>query len=313
MSAAHTPPRTPTPDPAPPTPTRTSAATKASAPAGRGGARTERLKRPGAYALLSLGLLLMATPFLWMALSAFKTDRELRASPPVWIPTEWTLDHFTRLLDRLDLPLHFFNSAVVAVLVTVSNLVFCSMLGYALAKLRFAGRNKVFALVLGALMVPGNLMLLPLFVLMSKLQLIDSYAGLVLPFAAGAFGVFLMRQFMLSVPDELLEAARLDGAGEWYIFWRIVMPLVKPALATLAILTFLSSWNNFVWPLIATNDPHKYTLPVALATFATDPNQSAGSNGMLMAGSFLIVLPVLLVFLVLQRYFTQGIATAGLK
>ncbi|MFD8969150.1 carbohydrate ABC transporter permease [Streptomyces sp. NPDC059568] len=302
MSAAHTPAQPPAQPPASPTPT----ASKASA-------RAERLKRPGAYVLLSLGLLVMATPFLWMALSAFKTDRELRASPPVWIPTEWTLDHFTRLLDRLDLPLHFFSSVVVAVLVTVSNLVFCSMLGYALAKLRFAGRNKVFALVLGALMVPGNLMLLPLFVLMSKLQLIDSYAGLVLPFAAGAFGVFLMRQFMLSVPDELLEAARLDGAGEWYIFWRIVMPLVKPALATLAILTFLSSWNNFVWPLIATNDPDKYTLPVALATFATDPNQSAGSNGMLMAGSFLIVLPVLLVFLVLQRYFTQGIATAGLK
>lgn len=133
-------------------------------------------------------------------------------------------------------------------------------------------------------MVPGNLMLLPLFVLMSKLQLIDSYAGLVLPFAAGAFGVFLMRQFMQSIPDELLEAARMDGAGEWYIFWRIVMPLVKPALATLSIFTFLGSWNNFVWPLIATNDPDKYTLPVALATFATDPNKAGGSNGMLMAG-----------------------------
>ncbi|MEV8341965.1 carbohydrate ABC transporter permease [Streptomyces niveus] len=272
-----------------------------------------RLRKSGVYALLSIGLLVMAAPFLWMGLSSFKTDRDLTASPPVWIPSEWTLEHFAELLDRLDVPLYFFNSLTVAVLVTASNLVFCSMLGYALAKLRFGGRNKIFALVLGALMVPGNLMLLPLFVLMSKLQLIDSYAGLMLPFAAQAFGVFLMRQFMQSIPDELLEAARIDGAREWYIFWRIAMPLVKPALATLSILIFLGSWNNFVWPLIATNDPEKYTLPVALATFATDPNQSAGSNGMLMVGSLLIILPVLLVFIVLQRHFTQGLATTGMK
>ncbi|MFE4055074.1 carbohydrate ABC transporter permease [Streptomyces sp. NPDC059096] len=282
-------------------------------PARPAGRRPRSVRRLLVHALLALGLLVMSAPFLWMALSAFKTTGELTAAPPVWIPTEWTLDNFRELLDKLDLPLHFMNSLIVAVLVTVSNLLFCSMLGYALAKLRFTGRDKIFGLVLGALMVPGNLMLLPLFVLMSKMSLIDSYAALVLPFAAGAFGVFLMRQFMQSIPDELLEAARMDGAGEWYIFWRIVMPLVKPALATLSIFTFLGSWNNFVWPLIATNDPDKYTLPVALATFATDPNKAGGSNGMLMAGSFLIVLPVLVVFIALQRHFTQGIATAGMK
>ncbi|NJA55870.1 carbohydrate ABC transporter permease [Streptomyces sp. NEAU-H3] len=274
---------------------------------------SERLRKPLTYVALSIGLLIMAAPFLWMALSAFKTDEELGGSKTVWIPSEWTLDQFRALLDKLDLPLYFMNSVVVAVLVTVCNLVFCSMLGYALAKLDFFGRNKVFALVLAALMVPGNLMLLPMYVLMNKLDLLDSYAGLVLPFAAGAFGVFLMRQFMQSIPDELLEAARMDGASEWYIFWRIVMPLVKPALATLGILTFLGSWNNFVWPLIATNDPDKYTLPVALATFANDPNKVAGSNGVLMAGSLLVVLPVLLVFLVLQRHFKPDLATAGLK
>jgi multiple sugar transport system permease protein len=272
-----------------------------------------RARKTLTLAVLCTALVVMAAPFVWMTLSAFKTKPELAASPPVWIPTEWTLTNFRGLLDRLDLPRYFLNSTLVATLVTACNLVFCSMLGYALVKLNFAGRKQLFGLVLGALMVPGNLMLLPLFVLMSKLQLLNSYAGLVLPFAAGAFGVFLMGQFMMSVPDELLEAARLDGAGEWYIFWRIVMPLVKPALATLSILTFLASWNNFVWPLIATNDPGKYTLPVALATFATDPNQAGGSNGMLMAGSFLVILPVLFVFIVLQRYFTQGIATAGMK
>ncbi|MEU1788412.1 carbohydrate ABC transporter permease [Streptomyces sparsogenes] len=273
-----------------------------------------RLRGPLLYAVASLGLLVMAAPFLWMALSAFKTKKDLTASPPVWIPSEWTLSNFHALLDQLDMPRYFVNSLVVAVLVTVSNLLFCSMIGYALAKLRFSGRSKVFGIVLAALMVPGNLMILPLYVLMNKLSLIDTYAGLILPFAASAFGVFLMRQFMQSIPDELLEAARIDGAGEWYIFWRIVLPLVKPALATLTIFTFLGSWNNFIWPLIATNDPDKYTLPVALATFANDPNRTVGGgNGMLMAGSLLVILPVLLVFMVLQRHFTQGIATAGMK
>ncbi|MEU9240228.1 carbohydrate ABC transporter permease [Streptomyces sp. NPDC048385] len=272
------------------------------------------VRRPVLYTVASLGLLVMAAPFVWMALSAFKTKRDLTASPPVWIPSRWTLGSFHELFAQLDLPRYFVNSLVVAVLVTVCNLLFCSMLGYALAKLDFAGRSKVFGVVLAALMVPGNLLILPLYVLMSGLDLIDTYAGLVLPFAASAFGVFLMRQFMQSVPDELIEAARIDGAGEWYIFFRIVLPLVRPALATLTIFTFLGSWNNFVWPLIATNDPGKYTLPVALATFANDPNRTVvGGNGMLMAGSLLVVLPVLVVFAVLQRHFTQGIATAGLK
>jgi multiple sugar transport system permease protein len=248
-----------------------------------------------------------------MALSSFKTQRELGASPPVWLPSEWTLDNFRELLDRMDVGQALFNSLLVAVFVTVCNLLFCSMLGYALAKLNFAGKRPIFGIVLGALMVPGNLMLLPMFVMMSAMGLIDSYAALILPFAAGAFGVFLMRQFIQAVPDELLEAARMDGAREWYIFWRIVLPLVKPALATLSIFVFLGSWNNFLWPLVATNDPGKYTLPVALATFATDPTQADGSNGVLMAGAFLVVLPVLLVFVLLQRFFTQGIATAGLK
>ncbi|MBO1336989.1 carbohydrate ABC transporter permease [Streptomyces sp. VRA16 Mangrove soil] len=276
--------------------------------------REGRFSKPVLYVVASLGLLVMAAPFLWMALSAFKTKKDLTASPPVWIPSEWTLKNFSDLLDQLDMPRYFMNSVIVAVLVTVSNLLFCSMLGYALAKLNFSGRSKVFGIVLAALMVPANLMVLPLFVLINQLNLLDTYAGLVLPFAAGAFGVFLMRQFMQSIPDELLEAARMDGAGEWYIFWRIVLPLVKPALATLTIFTFLGSWNNFIWPLIATNDPDKYTLPVALATFANDPNRTVGgANGMLMAGSLLVVLPVLVVFAVLQRHFTQGIATAGMK
>lgn len=263
------------------------------------------------YLLLSLGLLMMIVPFIWMVLGSIKTQAELTRLPPTWLPEAPTWDNYTRLFNRLDFPRFFTNSAVVATFVTVGNLLFCSMLGYALAKLTFFGRNKLFLLVLATLMVPSSVTLIPLFVLMSKLNLINTYAALILPFLAGPFGVFLMRQFMLGIPDELLDAARIDGAGEFRIFWQVVLPLTTPALATLGILTFLGSWNNFLWPLVAAQDETLFTLPVALATFAVGQHQA--DYGLLMAGSVVLILPVLIVFIVLQRYFTAGIATTGLK
>ncbi|MEU0372241.1 carbohydrate ABC transporter permease [Streptomyces sp. NPDC006283] len=265
------------------------------------------------HVALWTGLIMTSAPFVWMALAAFRSEKEPAAGAAPWNPDEWTLRHFRDLLELLDLPRYFLNSAVVATSVTLCNLLFCSMAGYALAKLDFGGRRPVLAVVLGALMVPHNLLLMPMFVMISGMRLADSRTALVLPFAAGAFGVFLMRQFMQSIPDETLEAARLDGAGEWHIFRRIALPMVRPALATLAIFTFLASWNNFLWPLVVTTDPDRYTLPVALATFAVDPTRAAGSNGVLMAGALLVVLPVLVVFAVLQRHFTRSIATTGLK
>jgi len=269
-------------------------------------------RRPwGLYIALSLGLLLMIGPFLWMLLGSLKTQRELLASPPTLLPEAPTLDNFSRMFERLDFAQFFFNSAFVAVVVTLANLLFCSMAGYALAKLHFAGKRGIFGLVVATLMVPGSVTLVPLFVLMSKLGLINSYAAVILPFAAGAFGVFLMRQFMIGLPDELLDAARIDGASEWRIFRSIVIPLVKPALAALGIFQFLASWNNFLWPLVALTDESKYTLPVALATFAIGQNKA--DFGLLMAGSVALVFPVIAVFLILQRQFTQSIAMTGLK
>jgi multiple sugar transport system permease protein len=159
--------------------------------------------------------------------------------------------------------------------------------------------------------VPGMVTFVPQFVLVSNMGLANSYAGLVLPFLAGPFGVFLMRQFLLSIPDDLIEAARVDGAGEWRIFWRIVLPLCRPALATLGILTFLSSWNNFLWPLVVATTEDKYTLPVALALYSVGQNRT--DFGLLLAGAVVVVLPVLIVFLILQRHFLRGIATTGLK
>ncbi|HWO59169.1 MAG TPA: carbohydrate ABC transporter permease, partial [Umezawaea sp.] len=231
--------------------------------------------------------------------------------PPTFLPSAPTTDNYSRLFDQLDFPRFFFNSAFVALAVTVGTLIFCPMLGYALAKLPWRGKRLVMAVVLATLMVPAGITLIPNFILMSGLNLVNSYPGLILPFLAGPFGVFLMRQFMLGVPNELLEAARIDGGGEFRIFWSVVMPIATPILATLGILTFRGSWNSFIYPLVMATEPRMYTLPVALATFATGQYQA--DHGMLMAGSVILVVPVLVVFILFQRWITEGIATTGLK
>jgi multiple sugar transport system permease protein len=263
------------------------------------------------YVLLFAGLVLMVGPFVWMILGSFKEQAEFLRSTPTWLPANPTLDNYERLTARLDFPRYFLNSSVVAVAITIGNLVFAPMLGYALAKLRFGGKRVLLLLVLATMMLPAAATLIPLFVLMSQLNLVNSYPGLILPFLAGPFGVFLTRQFFAGVPDELLEAARIDGAGEYRIFWTIAMPLALPILATLGILTFLGAWNAFIYPLVMAQEPEMYTLPVALATFAT--GQFQADHGMLMAGSALLVIPVLVLFVLMQRWITEGIATTGLK
>jgi multiple sugar transport system permease protein len=261
--------------------------------------------------VLTGGLVLLVGPFLWMLLGSFRPDRELKQVPPAWLPQDPTLDNYRTLFTQLDFPTYFFNSAVVALAITVGNLVFCSMLGYALAKLEFPGKRAIFVLVMATLMVPGVVTFVPLFVLVSNLGMVNTFPGLIFPFLAGPFGVFLMRQFILSLPDELIHAARVDGAGELRIFRSVILPLCKPALATLGILTFLTSWNNFLWPLVVAQSEEKYTLPVALAIYSIGENKS--DYGLLMAGSVVIILPVLAVFLLLQRHFVRGIAMTGIK
>jgi multiple sugar transport system permease protein len=263
------------------------------------------------YVLLAIGLVLMVAPFIWMVLGSFKPQGEFLRLPPTWLPEQPTTGNYERLVQQLDMPRFFFNSIVVAAAVTVGNLIFAPMLGYALAKLRFVGKRLLMGLVLATLMLPGAAILVPQFVLMSALGLVNSYPALILPFLAGPFGVFLTRQFFSGLPDELLEAARIDGASEFRIFWTIAMPLAGPVLATLGILTFLGSWNSFIYPLVMAQEPEMYTLPVALATFATGQYQA--DHGMLMAGALVLVLPILIIFVLLQRWITEGIATTGLK
>jgi multiple sugar transport system permease protein len=263
------------------------------------------------YAILIVGLVAMVTPFVWMLLGSFKTDAELRRSPPTWLPEDASLDNYNELFDRLDFPQFFFNSTIVAVVVTLGNLLFCSMVGYALAKIEFPGRRVLFVLVMATLMIPGMVTFVPLFVLVSNIGLVNTYPGLILPYLAGPFGVFLMRQFIAGLPDELIDAARVDGAGELRIFRSVIMPLCGPALATLGILTFLASWNNFLWPLVVATSEDKYTLPVALALYSVGQNST--EYGLLMAGAVVVVVPVIILFVALQRHFVQGIAMTGIK
>jgi multiple sugar transport system permease protein len=263
------------------------------------------------YVVMAAGLILVVIPFVWMVLSSFKPEREVMTVPPTWWPQAPTTDNYDQLFTKLDFPTYFANSAIVAVATAVGNMVFCSMLGYALAKLQFPGKRLVFVLVLGTLMVPGVVTFIPLFVLTTNLGLTNSLPGMFLPYLAGPFGVFLMRQYILGLPDELIQAARVDGASELRIFFSIILPLCGPAVATLGILTFLTSWNNFLWPLVVATDESKFTLPVALALFAV--GQNATKYGLLLAGSVVVVLPVLLVFLFLQRRIIQGVAMTGIK
>ncbi|HET7531507.1 MAG TPA: carbohydrate ABC transporter permease [Nocardioidaceae bacterium] len=263
------------------------------------------------YAVLGAGLVLMVVPFLWMVLSSVKPEGEVMSVPPTWWPETVTTDNYEALFTRLDFPTYFLNSILVALAVTAGNVMFGSMLGYALAKLAFPGKRLVFGLVLFTLMIPGVVTFVPLFVLTTNLGLTNTLPGMFLPFLAAPFGVFLMRQFILGLPDELIHAARVDGAGELRIFFSVIMPLCGPAMATLGILTFLGSWNNFLWPLVVAQTEDKYTLPVALALYSV--GQNATQYGLLLAGAVVVVIPVVAVFLALQRYIMQGIAMTGIK
>ena len=278
---------------------------------GAGLAGPSRRSRAVTYTVLVLALAATLMPFLWMLLGSFKTQGELLRDPNGWLPESPTLVNFTTWLDDLHIGRYFLNSALVAVFTVLGNLLFCSMMGYALAKLDFPGKRLLFSLVMTMLMVPGAVTFVPLFVMVAKLGMIDTYPALILPFVASPFGVFLMRQFILDLPDELLEAARIDGAGQARTFIRIVLPLCGPPLATLAIMTFLGSWNSFLWPLVASQTQDKYTLPVALALYSQ--GQDSTQYGLLLAGSVLVITPMVALFIALQRYFVQGIASAGIK
>jgi multiple sugar transport system permease protein len=261
-------------------------------------------------ATLVVGALATLTPLLWMVSASFMSPGEANSFPPRLLPRVPTLQNYADLFTRLNLARYLMNSTVVAVSATLISLLINSMAGYAFARLRFAGRERVFRTLLAALVIPAQVGMLPLFLLLKSLGLVNTIAGVVVPFMAGIFGIFMIRQYALSIPEDLLDAARVDGAGEYRIFWNIVIPLIQPILVTLAVFTFLSAWNDFMWPLIVLSDDAKYTLPVALASLSGEHVQD---TGLMMAGSVLTVLPVVVLFVVLQRAYIRGVMMGSVK
>ncbi len=261
-------------------------------------------------ATLLLGAIATAFPLVWMISVSFMPTGAAGHYPPPLLPVDPTLDNYRQMFAKHSAGRYMFNSAVVAASVTAISLCFNTMAGYAFAKLRFRGRDRLFRAMLGALVIPGQVAMIPLFAIVKEMGLISSYGGVIVPAMASIFGIFLVRQYALSIPDDLLEAARIDGASEWRIFRSVVVPLLKPILITLGILTFLATWNDFMWPLIVLSSQKLYTLPVALAGLSREYVQD---NELMMAGAVITVVPVLVLFLALQRYYIAGILAGSVK
>ena len=263
-----------------------------------------------AYCALSVGTVLTLLPLLWMVSASVMPAGEATAAGHRLFPSVVTFEHYRALFTRLHLARYLVNSTVLAAAVTLISLFLNSLAGYAFAKFRFNGRDSLFRLLLAALVIPGQVTMLPLFLMLKGMGCINTYWGVIIPGMASIFGIFLIRQYALSIPESLLDAARIDGAGEFRIYWSLVLPACKPILVTLAIFTFMGTWNDFLWPLIVLTDSDMYTLPVALANLLGEHVQD---TELMMAGSVLTVLPVVLVFAVLQRYYIEGIMGGALK
>ena len=272
--------------------------------------RRQQTARIGLYFLLILGAVLAMLPMVWMLSASLMPTGEASTYPPHFFPSRITFEHYSDLFTRLNLGRNLANSAFVSFVVTFASLFINSLAGYAFAKMRFNGRERLFKTLSTGLVLPTQVAMLPLFLLLKNMGLINTYWGVIIPGLSSIFGIFLVRQYALSIPDEMLDAARVDGAGEFRIFWSIVVPGIMPILATLAIWTFLATWNDFMWPLIVLSDASHYTLPVALANLSGEHVQD---TELMMAGSVLTVIPVMMVFLFLQRYYIQGVMAGSVK
>jgi multiple sugar transport system permease protein len=270
----------------------------------------ERVRVVGYNALLFVAALLAAGPLLWMVSASLMSPGEANTSPPPLVPRDPSLEHYRTLFSSYNLGRYFLNSLGIALGGTVLAVLITGMAGYAFAKLRFRGREPLFKALLAGMVIPGQVAMLPMFILLREMGLINTLFGAMIPVLAPIYGIFLVRQYALSIPDDLLDAARLDGASEFRIFRSVVLPALRPVLATLGVFTFLSAWNDFMWPLIVLSDDAKYTLPVALANLAGEHVQDVE---LMMAGALVTVLPVFLAFLFLQRYYIQGIMAGSVK
>ncbi len=260
--------------------------------------------------ILSFGAALMIIPYYWMFLSSVKPPAELHTYPPRFYVMHPTLKPYIDLFTLLPMARSLFNSLFVASSVTASNVFLCSLAGYAFAKFRFPGRDLIFFVLLSSMMIPWQVNLIPGFLIIKQFGWLNTFYALIIPKLALPFGIFLCRQYIMSIPNDLIEAARIDGCSELTIYWRVIFPLITPALATLAIFTFLAQWNDFVWPLIVVQDSHMRTVPLIIAVL----NGQFGSNfAMIMAGAVVITLPMIVVFLMFQRQFIKGVFLTTIK
>ena len=262
------------------------------------------------YVALVVGAVLSLIPLLWMVSASLMPTGEASTYPPRLFPRTVTLEHYRALFTRLTVGRSLLNSTIIAVAITGLSLFINGAAGYAFAKIRFRGRNRTFHLLTLGLLIPTQVAMLPLFLMMKEMHLVNTYWGVIIPGLASIFGIFLVRQYALSIPDDLLDAARMDGASELRIFWSVVLPVIRPILATLSIWTFLAAWNDFLWPLVVLSDSRRYTLPVALAGLVGEHVQD---TELMMAGAVVTVIPVLIVFLALQRYYIRGVTAGSVK
>jgi len=262
------------------------------------------------YLILILGALLTLTPFIWMVSASFMADGHSSVFPPRFWPDQFTLEQYINLFSRLNVTVNFINSLFLSTIVTLISLFLNSMAGYAFAKYRFKGKDKLFNVLLSSMIIPAQVTMLPLFLMLKYMGVLNTYLAIIIPGMANIFGIFLIRQYVLSIPDSLIEAARIDGASEFQIYVRIILPQAKPILITLAIFSFLGTWNDFLWPLIALTDSSMFTLPVALANLMGEHTKDPE---LMMAGSVLTILPVIILFLALQKYYIRGIMAGSVK
>lgn len=269
-----------------------------------------KIKKILIYIFLGVTSILTLVPFIWMISASFMADGKASVFPPVFWPDEFVFSQYENLFVRLNMARNFLNSLLLSFLVTVISLFFNSMAGFAFAKYRFIGRKKLFNILLSTMIIPSQVTMLPLFLMLKSLGLINTYMAIIIPGLANIFGIFLIRQYVLAIPDSLIEAAKIDGATDFQIYRKIILPLAIPILVTLAIFTFLGTWNDFLWPLIALTDDSMYTLPVALANLMGEHTKDPE---LMMAGSVLTIIPVIIVFLVLQKYYIKGIMMGSVK
>lgn len=262
------------------------------------------------HLLILLGSLITLLPFIWMVGASFMITGEASSFPPKFIPDEITFSQYITLFQNLHIGRYFLNSLILAISVTFVSLFVNSLAGYGFAKFAFKGKRPIFFFLLSSMIIPGQITMLPVFLILKKLGLLNTYFGIIIPGMASIFGVFLIRQYLQSIPDSLIEAARMDGASDFKIYLLVIIPLAKPVLVTLALFTFMGTWNDFLWPLIVMTSDTMYTLPVALANLL---GEHAQDPELMMAGAVITILPVMIVFLLLQRYYISGILMGGVK